>query len=109
MKLGIMRNDEINEFYGLITTAHIAMDGQSFCLLVIEDISDLAEVQGILPICSYCKKIRHDDSAWEQMEGYLTKHHDLAFSHGICPACLKVQMEELENLKKEEEKQTNSG
>lgn len=47
------------------------------------------QLQGLLPICSYCKKIRNDQNYWEQVEGYLTKNADLKFSHGICPECFK--------------------
>jgi len=47
------------------------------------------QLQGLLPICSYCKKIRNDQNYWEQVEGYLTKNADVKFSHGICPECFK--------------------
>jgi sigma-B regulation protein RsbU (phosphoserine phosphatase) len=47
------------------------------------------QLQGLLPICSYCKKIRNDQNYWEQVEGYLTKNADVTFSHGICPECFK--------------------
>ena len=42
-----------------------------------------------LPICMFCKKIRVDDTYWEQIEGYFISHLDLAFSHGICPDCME--------------------
>jgi len=44
-------------------------------------------LEGILSICSYCKKIR-DESRWSQMENYVTRHSEAQFSHGICPECL---------------------
>jgi DNA-binding response OmpR family regulator len=47
------------------------------------------QLQGLLPICSYCKKIRNDQNYWEQVDGYLTKNADVKFSHGICPDCFK--------------------
>jgi len=46
-------------------------------------------LQGLLPICSYCKKIRNDQNYWEQVEGYISKNSDVRFSHGICPECFK--------------------
>ncbi|MDP2874624.1 MAG: hypothetical protein Q8O00_00480, partial [Holophaga sp.] len=52
--------------------------------------NSLAEVQtlqGIIPICSYCKQIRDEEGGWWQMEHYISDHSDAAFSHGICPAC----------------------
>ncbi len=46
-------------------------------------------LQGILPICSFCKKIRDDQGYWDQVEVYITKHSNAEFSHGICPECMK--------------------
>ena len=98
-RLEVVKNGKVEEFYALVTTSPLLINEIRYCLLIIEDISELVELQGILPICSYCKKIRHDDKAWEQMEGYLSKHLDVVFSHGICPDCLKVQMSEINALK----------
>jgi DNA-binding response OmpR family regulator len=44
-------------------------------------------LQGLLPICSYCKKIRNDHDYWQQVETYLSEHTEVRFSHGICPEC----------------------
>jgi phosphoserine phosphatase RsbU/P len=44
-------------------------------------------LQGLLPICSYCKKIRDDRNYWQQVEGYISDHTEAQFSHGICPEC----------------------
>lgn len=62
----------------------------------------LAEVKvlrGILPICSFCKKIRTDDGYWEQMETYLHKYSGASFSHGICPKCAKEHFPEVDLTK----------
>jgi len=45
------------------------------------------QLQGLLPICSYCKKIRDDKNYWQQVEGYISSHSEAQFSHGICPDC----------------------
>jgi DNA-binding response OmpR family regulator len=45
----------------------------------------------LLPICSYCKKIRDDKNYWQQVEGYITKHAQVQFTHGICPTCAMTQ------------------
>lgn len=44
-------------------------------------------LQGILPICSYCKKIRDDQDYWEEVEEYFVKHSDTDFTHSVCPGC----------------------
>ncbi|HXX22306.1 MAG TPA: response regulator [Terriglobia bacterium] len=57
------------------------------------------QLQGLLPICSYCKKIRNDRNYWEQVDAYVASHSEAQFSHGVCPDCyemhLKPQLERL--------------
>jgi PAS domain S-box-containing protein len=60
-------------------------------LLVTELQKALAEVkslQAILPICSYCRKIRDDANYWHTVEGYLLDHVGTEFSHTICQSCM---------------------
>ncbi len=45
-------------------------------------------LSGLLPVCSYCKKIRNDDESWTQLESYIDKHSEAEFSHTICPVCM---------------------
>jgi sigma-B regulation protein RsbU (phosphoserine phosphatase) len=47
------------------------------------------QLEGIIPICMYCKKIRDDQDGWNQLERYITNHSEASFSHGICPSCLE--------------------
>jgi len=44
-------------------------------------------LNGLLPICSYCKKIKDNNGAWQQLESYLRSHAEVEFSHGICHEC----------------------
>ena len=53
-------------------------------------------LEGILPVCMYCKKIRRDDDAWQQMEAYITEHSEALFSHGLCPECAAEALRSLE-------------
>jgi len=50
-------------------------------------LAEVTRLQGMLPICSYCKKIRNDQNSWEQLESYFSEHSHATFSHGICPDC----------------------
>ena len=52
-------------------------------------LDEIKVLQGILPICSFCKKIRNDQGYYEQIEGYIHKHSGVDFSHTICPPCMK--------------------
>jgi PAS domain S-box-containing protein len=52
-----------------------------------EAIAQVKTLSGLLPICSVCKKIRDDKGYWQQVEGYIQKHTDAKFTHGVCPDC----------------------
>ena len=45
-------------------------------------------LQGLLPICAWCKRVRDDEGYWEQVEAYFHKYTGVDFTHGICPECL---------------------
>jgi PAS domain S-box-containing protein len=56
--------------------------------------AEVRQLQGILPICAYCKSIRNDDNYWQQVEEYLSAHAPVEFTHGICPKCYeKIERE----------------
>ncbi len=50
-------------------------------------LANVKQLSGLLPICSYCKKIRDDQNYWERVDAYVTKHSEAQFSHSICPQC----------------------
>ena len=52
-------------------------------------LDEIKILQGIMPICSICKKIRKDDGYWQQVDSYITEHSDLKFSHSYCPECAR--------------------
>jgi CheY-like chemotaxis protein len=57
----------------------------------LEDaLSDVRQLQGLLPICSYCKRIRDDENYWSQVEEYITERSEARFTHGICPDCYET-------------------
>ena len=64
-----------------------------------EALISVKQLGGLLPICSYCKKIRDDQNYWQQVEAYVGKHSEAKFSHSICPQCyediVKPQMIQL--------------
>ncbi len=60
----------------------------------LEDaLARVRQLRGLLPICSYCKKIRDDQNYWQQVEQYVGAHSDVQFSHGICPDCYRKVVE----------------
>lgn len=63
-------------------------------------LQEVKTLQGMLPICSYCKKIRDDDDYWTEIENYISAHSDTKFSHSICPDCYEKHVKpELEKYK----------
>jgi PAS domain S-box-containing protein len=59
--------------------------------------TEVGTLQGFLPICSYCKRIRDDENYWHAIESYFATRTDTHFTHGICPGCLARAETELEN------------
>jgi CheY-like chemotaxis protein len=71
-----------------------------------EALSSVKQLQGLLPICSYCKKIRDDRNYWQQVESYITKHSEAQFSHSICPDCYaQFVTPDIEKLVREKEEE----
>ena len=65
-------------------------------------LTELKVLQGMLPICANCKKIRDDKGYWNQIETYISKHSEAIFSHSMCPDCAKKFYPEIyEELKRE--------
>lgn len=52
-------------------------------------------LQGILPICMFCHRIRDDEESWRKIEDYLSEHTDVQLSHGLCPHCFEQHYPEL--------------
>ncbi|MDP2874600.1 MAG: hypothetical protein Q8O00_00360 [Holophaga sp.] len=57
-------------------------------------LADVNELQGLLPMCAWCKKIRDDQGYWQQIETYISAHSKADWTHGICPECVKRMMKE---------------
>jgi CheY-like chemotaxis protein len=67
-------------------------------------LSHIERLQGLLPICSYCKKIRDDQKYWQEIEIYISEHSDAEFSHVICPDCNeKILKPEIAQAKRQKE------
>lgn len=54
---------------------------------------EVQQLEGLLPICSYCKRIRDDGDRWSSLEGFIEERSEAEFSHGICPDCYRKHIE----------------
>ena len=56
-------------------------------------LAEVRTLQAILPICSYCRKIRDDENYWQTVEGYVARHTNSRFTHSVCPSCYEKELE----------------
>ena len=101
-KIEIIRDRNKLEIYALITASLFRFKERPLVLLLIEDISEIAELRRIIPICSVCKEVRDEKEAWSRVEMYFKKHWDVDFSHSLCPTCYKAEMDKIKKSLKAE-------
>lgn len=95
-RIELIRDGNKVEIYALVTASPFSFQEKSHALLVIEDISELAELYRMIPICSGCGKVRDDKQSWMRVEAYFKNCWDVNFSHGYCPDCVKVSMDRID-------------
>jgi sigma-B regulation protein RsbU (phosphoserine phosphatase) len=67
---------------------------------ILKYTTQVRQLEEMLPICSYCKKIRDDHNYWQQLEGYISERTGSDFSHSVCPDCYtRVVVPQMEELK----------
>ncbi len=81
--------DDRSDVHMLVTAAPFSARPGNGVMLTLEDVSEVVALRGIVPICSYCKKVRTGVDYWESVERFVETHSDAQFSHGICEACLE--------------------
>jgi len=77
-------NDLLINILALGVFAFVSVVVHNFIYSIVKENESL---KGMLPICAQCKKIRDDKGYWNQIESYIEKHSDAAFSHSLCPEC----------------------
>lgn len=83
----------------LIIVAHAVytkIRNEEFIFVAIEDLTEVEKLKGLLPICMMCNKIfDHDTEKWVKIDEYITDRSPAKFSHGVCPDCSKVMMDDI--------------
>jgi sigma-B regulation protein RsbU (phosphoserine phosphatase) len=92
------------ELYARLQVGVRVLGLQQSLSLKIRELADalvnVKQLQGLLPICCYCKNVRSDENYWQKVETYFARRTDVTFSHGICPRCYSDVVEpELARLK----------
>ena len=88
-KMELLEGGQIRPVELLVTATPFAYDGRQLALLILEDISELMALRGLLPICAKCKKIRDVHAYWHRLEEYLGTYLHVELTHGLCPECAK--------------------
>lgn len=96
-RLELIRGENKMEMYALISASPFDYKSKNFILLVIEDISEIAELQRLIPICSVCHNIKDEKKVWLRVETYFKDHWDVDFSHGLCPKCFQKELEKIDH------------
>ncbi|MGV8120997.1 MAG: response regulator [Candidatus Xenobiia bacterium LiM19] len=80
----------------LCRSLRYAIERKRLTLELMKTVADLKEalaevktLSNLLPICTYCKKIRDDKGYWQSLEKYFFEHSEMRFSHGLCPECIE--------------------
>jgi len=85
--------NDIKQLTAYLTNAHLVLEmrkiGEERKVLLEHALSELNILREILPLCSFCKKIRNDQGYWERFEVYLSRYAKADVSHGICPDCME--------------------
>jgi len=63
-------------------------------------LAQVKQLEGIIPICMYCHKIRDDGDVWNQLVQYISDHSEAKFSHGLCPECAELEMAKIGKTRK---------
>jgi len=94
----------------LIRSIRYAIERQKLLAELEKRLKEIKTLQGLLPICAWCKKIRDDKGYWKNLETYIQENTDAAFTHGICPKCMKKveqDLQEQEQKRKQDEQSSN--
>ena len=80
------KNDLVKQQRDLLATQKAELE---------EALARIKSLEGIIPICMYCKNIRNAEETWERLEEYIEKHSDARFSHGLCHDCKEIHFPDL--------------
>jgi hypothetical protein len=78
---------ERRDTHYLVSATRFEHAGRPLVMLILEDVTELAELRRIIPVCAWCKKVRDDGEYRDDLERYLRRHAILEVTHGICPEC----------------------
>ena len=98
-KLQIEMEEDIKGMNVLVSAAPFVYEQEPMVVVIIEDVSQVTELQGFIPICASCKNIRDDYGYWCKVEEYIEKKSEVEFTHDLCPNCIEKLYPEINQTK----------
>ncbi len=89
VRIRVARGDVEEDRFLLVSASPFSLGGEALGLVLLQDVTFLHRLRGLIPMCAGCKRIRRDDEAWEALEVFLEAHSEAAFTHSLCPECLE--------------------
>lgn len=87
----------------LISKAKVFCELQRQKEIIQKQVDEIKTLRGILPLCSYCNKIRDEQGNWERVDVYILNNSEASVSHGICPECKHHYYDELNKILKSDD------
>lgn len=86
-----------DEVYMIVHAVPSKISDKNYVIVIVEDITELETLKGILSICMKCNKIYNSGTMeWDKLEQYISNNSGASFSHGLCPECANAMKKELE-------------
>ena len=106
-KPGVLTSAQTEVMQALARQVVTLLELRRRALRLLDGLSTMNGERPILPICSYCRKVRDSDGDWQYLDQYLSRRSKIGFSHGICDHCLSDHFPDVVEAWKEEEKDSS--
>jgi DNA-binding NtrC family response regulator len=83
----------------LVRSIMYSIERKKLMVQVEKSLKEIKTLQGLIPICAWCKKIRDDQGFWKSVEAYIEEHTAAEFTHGMCPECGEKAIAEFRKIK----------
>ena len=94
----------------IVQRLQVAHERQVGMIAELQDAaSQIKTLEGLIPICAWCKKIRTDEGYWQEVDTYITAHSAAEFTHGICPECGTEMRKQFQGLRTNSAKEVCPG
>lgn len=93
VQMDLVTGTTTRQVHFLLTASPFAYLGFPRVLLLLEDLSEIMELQSVLPVCTRCKKLRTDDGYLLKLEDYLQHHVELGYSQQLCDDCRAKELQ----------------